>query len=152
MIRGLSIFSLSLFLMGGAAAAAPEDSTKEVLARELLEVSGSAEMGRQVMMQVIGSFKSTNPEIPEEFWEGVLDKMDAEGLIELVLPVYVEHFTEEELSAILDFYRSPTGQSLLRKMPVIMQESMTLGEQWGQEIAHQVLEELSTLESSDPET
>jgi hypothetical protein len=41
--------------------------------------------------------------------------------------IYLQNFTESEIAGMLIFYKSPTGQSVLRTMPVVMQESMKLG-------------------------
>jgi hypothetical protein len=38
--------------------------------------------------------------------------------------VYTDTYTEEELDAILTFYKSPAGKSLIQKMPEVMQRSM----------------------------
>jgi len=35
-------------------------------------------------------------------------------------PVYASTFTEKELTEVLAFYRSPTGQSMLEKTPLVM--------------------------------
>ena len=47
----------------------------------------------------------------------------------LVLDIYDRNFTEQEIDDMLAFYRTPTGQSLLKKMPNIMQESMVMSQQ-----------------------
>lgn len=39
-------------------------------------------------------------------------------------PSMLEVFDEAELCAMADFYESPTGQSIIRKMPALMQISM----------------------------
>jgi len=48
-------------------------------------------------------------------WDEMLDSM---------VPVYQKHFTKGDVSALIAFYSTPTGQKLLRDMPVIMQEAM----------------------------
>ena len=40
--------------------------------------------------------------------------------------IYRRSFSEAEVRAMIDFYRSPGGQAVLRKMPVVMQASMEL--------------------------
>jgi uncharacterized protein len=45
----------------------------------------------------------------------ILAKMDA---------VYAGTFTEDELLAVRDFYRSPAGKSLIEKQPILMQKLM----------------------------
>lgn len=43
--------------------------------------------------------------------------------------LYVQNFTTAEIQALLDFYESPAGQAFVKKMPVVMQESMVIGQQ-----------------------
>jgi len=43
--------------------------------------------------------------------------------------LYVQNFTTAEIQALLDFYESPAGKAFVEKMPVIMQESMVIGQQ-----------------------
>jgi hypothetical protein len=52
------------------------------------------------------------------------DDMQADLLV-----IYKQNFTDQEISDMLAFYKSPTGQSVLQKMPVVMQESMQVGQQ-----------------------
>ena len=42
--------------------------------------------------------------------------------------LYTEAFTEQELRQLIRFYSSPLGQKVVDKMPVLMQQSMQLGQ------------------------
>ncbi len=121
----------------GAAGQEGEKSTEEV-ARELLEVSGAGQMGLQVMQQMLASFKSTMPDVPQEFWDEFIRDVDPDELVKLVIPIYVKHLTKEEMEAAIAFYKTPAGQAILAKLPMIMQESMTAGQQWGMQLAAEV--------------
>ena len=103
------------------------DKSIEGVARDLLEVSGSAQMGVQVMQQMVASFKTTMPDVPPEFWDEFMRDVDPDELMELVIPIYVEHLTKDDMEAAIAFYRTTAGQAILAKLPVIMQESMTVG-------------------------
>lgn len=52
-------------------------------------------------------------ETVEEFVGG--DMMD--DILERMTPAYATIFSEDELQALVDFYESPTGQSIIGKMP-----------------------------------
>ncbi|WP_261904566.1 DUF2059 domain-containing protein [Vibrio fortis] len=56
----------------------------------------------------------------------------------MMLDIYNKHFTEEEITAMLEFYRSETGQSILSKMPVVMQESMVTSQAMAQRLMPEV--------------
>lgn len=136
---------------GAGPAAGEEVSREETLARELLEVSGAGEMGLQVVRQMVQSFTAANPDVPQEFWDRFVASVDPEELEELVVPIYVEHLTVEEMEASIDFYRTEVGQSILRKMPVVMAESIEAGQRWGMELAQRAMEELESREGGPPE-
>ena len=42
----------------------------------------------------------------------------------IYIRIYEDVYTEEELDGLLAFYKSPVGQSFLKKTPVIMQKSV----------------------------
>jgi hypothetical protein len=50
-------------------------------------------------------------------WEGIWPQM---------AKIYAEAFTQAELSDIIAFYQSPTGQKTLAKMPTLTQQSMVM--------------------------
>ena len=42
----------------------------------------------------------------------------------MYIRLYKESFTEEEVAGMLSFYKSPAGQAVIYKMPVLMQKTM----------------------------
>jgi len=56
--------------------------------------------------------------------------------------IYVRTYTESEIRAIADFYRTPAGQAFIEKMPQLMQESMSLSQRAMQGYMHEI-EQLS---------
>ena len=43
--------------------------------------------------------------------------------------LYDETFTAQEISGILEFYKTPTGSAMLDKMPVLISKSMTIAQE-----------------------
>jgi hypothetical protein len=128
-----------------AADAAPDSAIAAPLRAKILEVlrlTDSAELGRQMMDQMLGSFEGASPGVPEEFWTRLRDELATDDLIELIVPIYARHLTEGELDALIAFYSSDHGRSIVKKMPRVMQESMSAGQEWGADIARQVMERL----------
>jgi uncharacterized protein len=132
-----------------AAAAAP--TSPEALARQLIRVTGGGELGKQVLEQLIDAFRGAHPDVPDAFWTEFLSSVDAGQLEELAIPVYVKNLTSDEMSAAIAFYESPTGQSLVRKLPAIMQESMAAGQEWGASIGRQAMQRLMEYKDSQPD-
>lgn len=128
----LAIFCLSPLV------AFSEPASKESI-RKMMIKTGAGNMGLQVMNQMIPSMKKMIPDAPEKFWRDVMAEVDANQLIELVIPVYQKYLTEKDIRAMNRFYDSPAGRKLIRTQPAIMQESMQLGGQWGQQLARKIL-------------
>ena len=79
----------------------------------------------------------------------IWDELEAEfmntstlDLLDEMAPVYQKHLTLEDLKAITEFYKTPAGKKLAEKTPLITQESMKVGEKWGQGVAEKVLARL----------
>lgn len=61
------------------------------------------------------------------------------------IPVYLEKYSEEELDAMIAFYSSTAGQSIVRKsLPVVM-DLRKASMQWGMQISAKVNSEKARL-------
>ncbi len=47
----------------------------------------------------------------------------------LIVQVYVETFTQEEVDGLIAFYESPAGRAMISKMPIVMNRTMGLLQQ-----------------------
>jgi hypothetical protein len=86
------------------------------------------------MHAMIEQFKGIIPEAPDEYWDLVLKEFSGGELVQLIIPIYDRHFSHEEIKDIIKFYETPTGKKMVEKLPLITQESMNAGQQWGMEI------------------
>ena len=86
--------------------------------------------------------RRANPQIPNEFWAELLNTLKPDEFIDRVVPVYDKHFTHQEIKDWISFYTSPSGQAFLKKQPVILQESMVVGQAYVQEIGGPILKRL----------
>ncbi|MEM6253356.1 MAG: DUF2059 domain-containing protein [Cyanobacteria bacterium P01_D01_bin.156] len=118
------------------------ETTKIEQIEELLELTGSEDQYVQIMDLVIGSVKQSFPDVPDTWWEKFLAKVDPTELDALVARIYDKYFTIEEINALIEFNRTPVGQAINAKMPLVMQESFIVGQAWGQNLAEEVLQEL----------
>lgn len=108
----------------------------------LMEISGSADLGTQVMYAIIEQYKEIIPDVPDEYWNMVLKEFSSDELIQLIVPIYDRYFTHEEIKDIIKFYETPTGKKMVENLPFITQESMNAGQQWGMEIGERIQNEL----------
>ncbi|MFQ5543082.1 MAG: DUF2059 domain-containing protein [Nitrospiria bacterium] len=116
----------------------------EKLAQELLEVSGVGGLSAQVTKQIIQIQKKAMPDIPNQFWDDFSSSVNPAELNQKIITIYVKHFTVEEMKSIIGFYKTNAGQKLLNKLPILTQESMQAGRQWGMELRQIITKKLQT--------
>ncbi len=109
--------------------------------RELLEVTQSRKLVDNMRAQVeaqIGNDiqKSLDGKTPNAKEQQAISKMKDrmialtvseltwEKLEPMYMRMYKEAFTEEEVGGLLAFYKTPAGQALITKMPMLMQKIM----------------------------
>ncbi len=56
-----------------------------------------------------------------------------------VARLYATHFTEQELKEILAFYKSPTGQKLIKEQPMVIDNSMKFAQDWANKLSEEVV-------------
>ena len=69
----------------------------------------------------------------EEFTKDVMG-----SLIDLLVPVYKKHFSEQDLKDAIEMYKTPIGKKISEKTPVIAQETMQASMQWGMELSQKM--------------
>ena len=67
-------------------------------------------------------------EVQDRMFALLTDKLGWTKLKPRYVALYDETFTAQEITGILDFYRSPAGTAMLQKMPVLMSKSMALSQ------------------------
>jgi hypothetical protein len=141
-----TVLTLALLVACSTAAFAQSSQTTatalEAKVRELLALTGSAGMAEQVMAQMMPALKEMAPGVPESVWDEIEKEMDVDALIDEIVPVYIAEYTEAEIDAMIAFYSTPEGRSVIQKMPGVMAQTMLIGQQWGQTAAMRVFERL----------
>ncbi|MDB4969183.1 MAG: hypothetical protein JWN44_4872 [Myxococcales bacterium] len=134
-------------MLSGAVRA--EETQKQKDIRKLLKITGSGELGTQVMSQMIGSMKKAMPNVPDKFWGDFMKEVRTEELIDLIVPVYDRNLAPDDIKELIHFYESPTGKKFVSVLPKITQESMVVGEKWGRELAERVIKKLNAPAEAD---
>lgn len=119
-----------------------QTNAKREKIQKLLELSGAGKVGIQVMNQMMSSFKNTYSNASQQFWDDFKKEVKAEDIVDLVIPIYEKHYSEQDIEQLIVFYKSPIGQKTIALTPIITQESMIAGQQWGAEIGKKVIEKL----------
>jgi hypothetical protein len=135
-----------------AAAASKIDPAKEAEIRQLMEVTGVNGLGEQLMTAGIAQFRASvmeaRPDDPrakqfaDAFAARFQKHFDPHSVIETVIPVYDKHLSTEDLRALLDYYRSPFGQRMLKVLPEVARDSQMAGFSVGQKAADEALDDL----------
>jgi hypothetical protein len=143
------LFILLIFLTGGLSMAHADDASRLATARQVVEVSRATDNMRRLFPTIIAQIKpalekqgATREQVDELLGRFSL-KLES-GLpdfVDLVAQAYAGKFTDEELSALLAFYKSPTGQMFIAKQPEMVQAVSDTGQEWGRRMALQVLQE-----------
>ena len=111
-------------------------------AKELIRITGTVKISMQVMNNMIASFKKQLPSVPSDFWDEYAKEIDANELVDLIAPIYTKYFSDEELLSLIEFYKTPLGQKVVDKLPLISQDSYKAGEEWGQRISEKIISRL----------
>ena len=136
-----SLIFITLLCFGSFSLSAQQTTVEDDI-RQMLELSGSGKLGMQVMENMAVQYRQILPDVPGEFWDGMMKEIKADDLIDLIVPVYKKYFTQAEIQQLVAFYKTPIGQKVTATLPLITTESMQIGQQWGQEIGQKVVQKL----------
>ncbi|MFZ6816212.1 DUF2059 domain-containing protein [Undibacterium sp. Rencai35W] len=132
------LLALSLFLSN---AHAEDAKPTEESIKQLFVLTNAKSLIRSVDQQIDNLMKSSMEQAlkgakPSEKEQVALDKFRAkivvvykeeiswEKLEPIFIKIYTDSLTQEEVDGITAFYQSPSGQAMIKKMPVIIQNTM----------------------------
>jgi hypothetical protein len=128
-----------------SATAAPGEDltalTSEQLATKLLELTGAATLGKQVLDGMALNMSKMRG-LPPGFMERLQANAKPEELGALLVPIYVRNFDRDTLVAAIEFYESPHGRAMVAHLPQATKESMEAGQQWGRTLAQKTLADM----------
>jgi len=98
---------------------------------------------KAVIKQMISTYKNKYPyETSWNVMEAELIKTSIDDLAEMMIPIYRRYLTLTDIEAITEFYKTPVGKKYVRNLPSILQESIQVGQEWGQKIKIRIDEKL----------
>lgn len=127
--------------------------SKSEKTKELMSILGSQKSGEQMLEYLITNYKKSYDDIPENFWIEFRKNFRVDDIANKIIPIYEENYSEEEIDGLLRFYKSPIGQSYLKKMPKVSAEVNEVSQIWAREIsakARQEIEKTSKYKSPPP--
>ena len=140
------LFALTLTLVASPAfaqkkeqaAATKKEAAKQKDIRKLIKLTGMKDMMLPFVDQMFTQLKTIYPDVPAKKWAQLKKKVQLDSLVDEIGQVYAQEFSHKEIKEIIAFYETPVGRKTLKKMPVIMQKSQALGQQWGMQIGQMI--------------
>lgn len=113
--------------------------------KEMFKASGTEESYQIVISQMFAMFKQNYSEVESELWDGMEKeflKTSLNELAEMLVPVYSKYLTKEDLEELIKFYRTPIGKKFAKNTPLIMKESMLIGQEWGEKVGQDFMKKM----------
>lgn len=133
-------------------AASKMDPAKEADIRQLMEATGVNALGEQLMNAGIAQFRAnvteSQPDNPraKQFADAFAARFpkhfDPHSVTETVIPIYDKYLSNEDVKALLEYYKSPFGQRMLKVLPEVARDSQQAGYTLGQKAAEEAMEDL----------
>jgi hypothetical protein len=149
-----ALLAALLFSLMPVRAQSPVSDT-EAAARELVTTMKLDEQFKTLMPVIMKTIKpaivQNRPDVERGFdalMPALMAGMQARmgELVDAVVAVYASNFSADEMRAATAFYRTPAGQKFLQKNPLVAQQTMLLGQKFGQSVGaeaqKQMIEEL----------
>jgi hypothetical protein len=152
-IQGASQNSAQVARQGGAGQAARSiDPAKEADIRSLMELVGTrdamqdfaAHGADQLRENLLASVPTSDrgQQFVNAFSEGYKAKFNPDDATAQLVTIYDQHFTQDEIKGLLQFYGSPLGQKFAAEMPKINGEMQAANRAFSMRIAKDVLQDL----------
>jgi hypothetical protein len=125
----------------GASSIDDDEKEKDAVVRRVLTATRAGEMGKQVMKRMSEQLAKM-PGLPAGFMEKFSEEVDPNELVELIVPIYKQHYDLETLKAVASFYESPSGKKFVAEQPAVAAEAQAAGTKWGQELAKRVMDQM----------
>jgi hypothetical protein len=138
------LFTLSFFVLFFTLGA--QDGSIDEKIKKMMDVMGTTQQFEVAIDNMVDLQKDTYKDaLGDEFWAEFKKEVRKDGfqdLMDLLVPIYKKHLTEEEIDAITEFYSSEIGRKMIQKFPMISQESMQAGAEWGRKMGIEIDEKL----------
>lgn len=134
---------LSLFLLAAALLPAlhADDASKTAKITEIFRLTKVDQLQKQMLDQIkplippmaaqagLPNSDALNAELNGRILDVLAARLSWDKMKPLFTRLYADAFTEEEIDGILNFYRSPSGQAMLTKMPSLASKTLNLAQE-----------------------
>ncbi len=148
----LSILVLIVLSFSSTAFAEELTPAKKADIEKLLKVTGSLKIasifGNAVTTQMFAALKQTRQDIPEKTVDIISEETskvineNISSLIDPMITIYADNLKHDEIKGLITFYETPLGRKTIEVMPVMAQEGMKVGQEWGRNLAPQLIKRI----------
>jgi|SRR5690625_74332 len=130
MMKNINILLLFFLLISIPSKAQTSDPAYKKKVLEVVRIQGAQDFAINQAIEQMG--KMVPEEKKKEFEREM--KTQFEKLIDQTADIYLKNLSEKEIDALYEFYHSPVGKKIQKKMPVIMEESNEFSQQFAQQL------------------
>ena len=120
-----------------AAKPAPADASSKEQLMKLFDVLGVNKQIQSVVDSMAKTMQQMMPSVPQmsdkqkeemsrlqgELFSKMMSPEFIHNYLELMVPIYQQHFTKSDVEQMITFYSSPVGQKFVNEQPLITQET-----------------------------
>ena len=124
---------------------ATPETTKHQKVVELLKLARVAETTERTVKANMSSIKKTLPFPPQaqdDFEREFLAALKIDDVIEVMVPIYEQDYTESEIDQLIALYKLPIAQTMLDRQPLVSQQIGDKTKEIGREIGRRIGEEI----------
>ena len=148
-MRLLSVVIVLAAVLYASAPSRAESPSPETLAaaRELVATAKATDNFKKILPSMVQAMKPAivqgRPAVEKDY-DVVASRMSElanarlADLAELIAQIYARNYTASEMREIQAFYQTLTGQKVIQTAPVIAQQSLLVGQEWGKSLAADV--------------
>jgi uncharacterized protein len=135
------VLSLSVALVTNAQDTCPKEKTDAI--NEYMMVNSIDDLMDQMLAEIIKKIPKENHDVFTKIWESAFDKIEMKRAMSSAM---CKNFSIGEIKALTQFYGSPEGKSVMKKMPQYMTELMPYTTAVTQRAIQKAIEELEKIE------
>jgi hypothetical protein len=125
---------------GAVAANPPAHPVTAAQVYEILKLTGTDTMKREMMDGMLPHLKQMMPYIPANALEDLEQSLAVADFEGAMVRSFQQHLSTEDAADIIAFYRSPAGRHMITVMPNVLDEGQQAGSELGQQVMLDVIQ------------
>ncbi len=130
------------------------DPAEEADIRKLMDLVGAKALAMQTMAAMEKALRPLmtralppgdyREELVELFLEKFDSQADPQQVLDMIVPIYAKHFSDQEIQGLIQFYETPLGKKAVQELPEIAAESREAGRAMGRKLGRDAMREVLT--------